>query len=132
MTPRGGRRKNRDRGESRAMASEAREMLAAAVREQQHSARSAAILGQNAAIRASDALCTVALGYHFQGEDHVEALATLRLVRDGAGLASTLQLVLRDKSEIGHDIQRIKDDRLHRILRNAEDLVDEAVRRSRA
>ena len=106
-------------------------MLAAAVREQQHSARSAAILGQNAAIRASDALCTHALGYHSQGENHAEALAMLRLVRDGAALASMLQLVLKDKNEIGYDIQRINDDRLRRILRNAGDLVDEAARRSR-
>jgi hypothetical protein len=131
MTPRGGRRKSRDRTESRALASEAREMLAAAIREQQHSARSAAILGQNAAVRASDALCTHALGYHSQGEDHAEALATLRLVRDGAALASMLQTVLRDRSEIGYDIQRVKDDRLRRILRNAGELVEEAVRRSR-
>ena len=113
------------------MASEAREMLAAAIREQRHSTRSAAILAQNGAIRASDALCTNALGYHSQGENHAEALATLRLVRDGAALASKLQLVLKDKSEIGYDIQRVKDDRLRRILRNAGELVDEAVRRSR-
>jgi len=106
-------------------------MLAAARREQDHSARSAAILAQNAAIRASDALCTQALGYHSQGEDHAEAVSTLRQVRDGAALSAKLQIVLKDKSEVGYDIARVKHDRLVRILRNAGDLVDEAVRRSR-
>lgn len=93
------------------MADEAREMLEAAHRERQHSN---------------------SLGFHSQGEDHAEALALLRQLRDGAALASKLGRVLRGKSEIGYDITRIKDDQVLRILRNATDLVDEAFRRSRA
>lgn len=113
------------------MANEARDMLEGALRDQEHSARSSAILAQNAAVRASDALCTQAPGYHSQGENHAEAIATLRQVRDGAALASMLQLVLRDKSEIGYDIRRIKDVRLRSLLRTASELVGEAARRSR-
>lgn len=81
---------------------------------------------------AAAALCTNSLGFHFQGEDHAEALALLRQLRDGTALASRLGLVLRAKGEIGYDITRIKEDQVLRILRNATDLVDEAFRRSRA
>jgi hypothetical protein len=127
-----GRTKPRDRQDARILAIEARDVLQGAQREAGIGLeRTAAILAQNAAIRASDAICTAELARHSVGESHSEAVKLLNQVRDGRDLAKRQTLVLGDKTEIGYDVERIKPDRLSRILRNAAELVSEAERRSR-
>jgi hypothetical protein len=83
------RTKVRDPRDARILAAQARDVLEGAHREAEAgSERTAAILAQNAAVRASDAICTRDLARHSVGESHTEAIALLRQVRDEAGSPS--------------------------------------------
>jgi hypothetical protein len=113
-----------------AMVAEAVEMLDGAHAEKDAGRlKAAASLAVNAAVRASDAICTSALGYHSSAASHAAALDVLRNVPDSAPLVEALSSALSLKSLYNYHHGPVDGEDVAAVLDDATSLVAEARRR---
>lgn len=112
------------------MVAEAVEMLEGANAEREAGRlKAAASLAINAAVRASDAICTSALGYHSCAPSHAAALDVLRTVPDSDLLLEALSSALSLKSLYNYHHGPVDRDDVDAVLDDAASLVSEAKRR---
>lgn len=77
-------------------------------------------------IAASDAICCFELKVHSKGDDHRQAIAQIRKVRDGASLAKALADLLHLKTRAGYGAKPLPDTDVKRAGRAADKLVQAA------
>jgi hypothetical protein len=112
------------------MVSEAVEMLDGATAERDAGRlKAAASLAINAAVRASDAICASAIGYHSCAPSHAAALDVLRDVPHSAPLLEALSSALSLKSLYNYHHGPVDRGDVDAVLDDATALVSEARRR---
>jgi hypothetical protein len=113
-----------------AMVAEAAEMLEGANAERDVGRlKAAASLAINAAVRASDAICTSALGYHSCAPSHAAALDVLQTVPDSGPLLEALSSALSLKSLYNYHRGPVDREDVDAVIDDATSLVSEAMRR---
>ncbi len=113
-----------------AIVAEAVEMLDGADAERDEGRlKAAASLAVNAAVRASEAICTSALGYHSCAPSHAAALDVLRAVPDSGPLLDALSSALSLKSLYNYHHGPVDREDVDAVIDDAASLVSEAKRR---
>ncbi|HWH32237.1 MAG TPA: hypothetical protein VNU01_06155 [Egibacteraceae bacterium] len=79
-----------------------------------------------AAVLACDALCIFARGEYSVGQDHGQALQTLRSVEGGAALSKALGTALQAKKQHAYEVGLPKNSEMVALRRAAERLVQVA------
>lgn len=119
-----------DLGDLPEMLAEAREMYDGA-RAERASGRpkAAASLAINAAIRASDCICAVELGYHSAAASHAAAIDVLSQVSDAHSLVEALSSALSLKSLYNYQHGPADESSVADVLDDAKTLIDAATKR---
>lgn len=122
-----------DRGDLPTMHAEAREMYDGALAERTAGrGKAAASLAINAAVRSSDCICVVELGYHSAAASHAAAIDVLSQVPGAEPLTEALSAALSLKSLYNYQHGPADESSVDDVIANAKALLDAATLRVEA